>query len=61
MLESAGNTASDVGTGGMKTKLEAAALAAEAGIPTVVLSGQDPTVLYEVAEGKSVGTYFCAE
>lgn len=61
MMGGAGNTSSDVGTGGMKTKLEAAALAAKAGIPTIVMSGKDPTALYDVAEGKSVGTYFCAE
>ena len=61
MIESAGSAGSSVGTGGMKTKLEAAAFAADAGIPTVILSGKDPAVLYDLVEGKPVGTYFCTE
>lgn len=61
MLGVAGNTSSDVGTGGMHTKLEAAAFAAKAKISTIVMSGDDPTLLYDVVEGKSIGTYFCAE
>ena len=61
MIEKAGTEGSDVGTGGMRTKLEAARLAAKHGIPTVIMSGVNPDLLYDLVEGKPVGTYFCAE
>jgi glutamate 5-kinase len=52
----AGTTAvTDVGTGGMITKVDAALIATEAGIPTVVAgAGQAAAAL----EGEPVGTYF---
>jgi glutamate 5-kinase len=54
----AGGKGSALGTGGMITKLHAAKIAAEAGIPTVILNGNDPDLLYDVMEGRSVGTRF---
>lgn len=48
------------GTGGFVTKIRAAQIAAQAGIPTVVMNGSRPTDIYKVLEGKSVGTYFKA-
>ena len=44
-----------VGTGGMVTKVDAAMIATEAGIPTVVASA---TAAREVLEGQPRGTYF---
>jgi glutamate 5-kinase len=44
-----------VGTGGMVTKVDAALIATEAGIPTVVASA---AAAREVLEGQSRGTYF---
>ena len=44
-----------VGTGGMVTKVDAAMIAAEAGIPTVVASA---AAAREVLEGQPRGTYF---
>ena len=44
-----------VGTGGMVTKVDAAMIATEAGIPTVVASA---AAAREVLEGQSRGTYF---
>lgn len=48
------------GTGGFATKIKAAHIATDAGIPVVIMNGKKPTSIYKVLEGKSVGTYFCA-
>ncbi len=56
-----GGAGSKLGTGGMQTKLHAATIAMEAGIPMVIANGQDPAVLYDIAEGRPVGTRFAAK
>jgi glutamate 5-kinase len=53
-----GGAGSAVGTGGMATKVRAAARAAELGIRTVITSGQVPGRLRAVLEGAAVGTLF---
>ena len=58
LFEVAGGRGSKFGTGGMITKLQAAQIATEAGIDTVVCSGDKPENLYKVLEGKQVGTLF---
>ena len=55
------STGSDVGTGGMATKLRAAQMATAAGCEMVIANGQSPEVLYDVAAGKRVGTRFLAK
>lgn len=57
----AGDAGTAVGTGGMVTKLKAASIAGEAGIPMLILNGKDPRVLYSIIDGKKVGTYFAPE
>ncbi len=54
----AGDTGSGVGTGGMVTKIEAAKIATAAGTNMVIANGKDPAVLYDILEGKEVGTRF---
>lgn len=54
----AGGAGSALGTGGMLTKLHAARIAAGAGIDTVVAAGEPMTNLYDILDGKSVGTLF---
>lgn len=54
----AGGVGSSLGTGGMKTKLHAAELCEEAGCEMVILNGENPTLLYELFDGKKVGTRF---
>ena len=54
----AGDSGSAVGTGGMVTKLRAAAIAGDAGIPMIITNGKRPFDLYEICDGKAVGTYF---
>lgn len=57
----AGGSGSDVGTGGMLTKLSAAKIAIAAGIPMALMSGRDPGQLVALAEGAPVrGTLFRA-
>ena len=58
VLAMAGGAGTARGTGGMATKLQAAALVLEAGIPMYILNGKDPTILYDLLDGKQVGTYF---
>ena len=54
----AGGAGSRRGTGGMKTKLQAAALATGQGIDTVITNGKHPESLYDIIVGKMIGTLF---
>lgn len=54
----AGGAGSRRGTGGMRTKLQAANLAIENGIDTIITNGKTPNTLYEIIKGNSVGTLF---
>lgn len=54
----AGGAGSRRGTGGMKTKLRAAALATAQGIDTVITNGKAPEALYEIVKGNKAGTLF---
>ncbi len=51
-------SSSSFGSGGMVSKLTAANMAAEHGIDTVIASGEDPTIVFEIMDGAQVGTYF---
>ncbi len=53
-------SASALGTGGMRTKLEAAAKAATAGIATVLFCGRDADVVAALGEGVLHGTVVAA-
>ena len=56
-----GGAGSQLGTGGMQTKLHAAKITTAAGIPMVIANGEDPAVLYDIVAGKRVGTRFLSE
>ena len=60
ILSLAGDAGSDLGTGGMKTKLRAAGLCMENGTDMVIANGKHPDLLYDIAEGAPVGTKFHA-
>jgi len=49
------------GTGGMTTKLDAAVLAMEAGIDMVITNGAYMETLYDIIEGREIGTRFTAK
>ena len=53
ILAMAGGNGSALGTGGMRTKLDAAAKAASAGIQTVLFSGTDGQTLRLMAQGRT--------
>lgn len=54
----AGGSGSELGTGGMVTKIHAAEICIENGIDMVIANGADSAVLYDIFEGKKVGTRF---
>lgn len=59
MLASAGGTGTNRGTGGMRTKLEAARYCMERDIAVAILAGDHPARLYDLFDGRAVGTVFC--
>lgn len=60
ILACAGGAGTERGTGGMVTKLEAAEYATSNGVDMVIMDGSDPTRLYDLFDGRPVGTYFPA-
>ena len=58
ILALAGGAGSSLGTGGMATKLKAAQIATEAGVDMVITNGEYPERLYDLFDGKAVGTKF---
>lgn len=54
----AGGVTTNVGTGGMRTKIRAVEIAFEAGIDVVLMNGKTPKKLYDLFEDKPVGTLF---
>ena len=56
-----GGAVTNLGTGGMQTKLHAAKLTTEQGIEMVIANGQKPEILYDIIAGKPVGTRFKAQ
>ena len=56
----AGGVGSGLGTGGMATKLKAAALVTAQGCDMIIANGEHPELLYDIAAGRPVGTRFLA-
>ncbi len=61
VLALAGGAGSAVGTGGMRTKLEAAQKATARGITAAIVNGRDDAALSALARGEVRGTLFRAE
>lgn len=57
----AGGVGSSLGTGGMATKLRAAKMVTAQGCDMVITNGERPERLYDIAQGKAVGTRFLAK
>ena len=53
-----GGSAGSQGTGGMATKLHAAEICLNAGCDMIITNGKRPDDLYDILDGKSVGTTF---
>lgn len=58
ILKSGKGSASDFGTGGMATKLAAAKIANASGADMIIANGEDFGILYDIVDGKDVGTLF---
>lgn len=56
-----GDAGSSLGTGGMRTKLNAAKICVEAGCDMIIANGSTPAVLYDIIDGRQVGTRFIAK
>ena len=56
-----GKSRSGLGTGGMATKLSAAKKCIACGTDVVIANGSAPSVLYDIVDGKSVGTRFISK
>lgn len=61
VLALAGGAGSSLGSGGMATKLRAAQIATEAGIDMIITNGEHPEKLYDLFEGKEIGTRFVGQ
>ena len=57
----AGGSNGTQGTGGMVTKLQAAKICMGCGCDMIIANGNNPTNLYDILDGKSVGTTFTGE
>ncbi|MBV8558771.1 MAG: glutamate 5-kinase [Planctomycetaceae bacterium] len=61
VLGLAGSSRSSLGTGGMRSKLEAARLVTHAGGSVIIASGKKPEPLARILAGETVGTLFLAK
>jgi glutamate 5-kinase len=53
-----GAPGSDMGTGGMSTKITSGEIATSHGIDMIIANGENPSILYDIFKGKPVGTVF---
>ncbi len=60
IIAAAGGAGSIGATGGMKTKLDAARIATDAGVELIIASGRAPDVAVRVAREEQIGTRFTA-
>ena len=61
ILDLAGVSSTTQGTGGMITKLHAAEICLACGCDMVIANGNNPEYLYDILDGKNVGTMFSAK
>lgn len=57
-IEAIAGGAGEKGTGGFATKVKAAKIANNAGIPVVIMNGSEPRKIYNVLNGEQIGTKF---
>ena len=61
VLALAGGTGTSRGTGGMVTKLQAARICMDCGCDMVIANGNNANNLYDILDGKEIGTKFTEE
>ncbi|MFC2090732.1 glutamate 5-kinase [Bacteroidota bacterium] len=52
---------STLGSGGMYSKIQAAAYCQNRDIDVIIAEGSEPSVLYKIFDGEDIGTYFISE
>lgn len=60
-IEQTAGKGGKAGVGGMTTKLQAAKVVMQAGIPMVIASGREERILLRILEGERIGTLFLPE
>ena len=58
ILALAGGSGSELGTGGMVTKLRAAKMCMDAGCDMIIMNGERPNDLYRIVDGENIGSRF---
>ena len=58
ILALGGGSSTNLGTGGMATKLEAAKICMPCGCDMIICNGNNPENLYAIMDGKAIGTTF---
>lgn len=58
--KAASGAGSSFGTGGMITKIIAAKMCDESGTDTIIANGDQPEILFDIIDGKDIGTLFIA-
>lgn len=61
IIRIAKGSGSNLGTGGMRTKINAAKIAMASGIKMIIANGSRPDNIYDILLGKEVGTIFSVE
>lgn len=56
--ECAGGAGSNLGTGGMITKLSAAKTSTKAGVDMILANGSEPDIIMDILNGEEIGTLF---
>jgi glutamate 5-kinase len=51
----------NLGTGGMSTKIAAAKMVMEAGVDMIIANGENIYHIQDIMAGKKIGTFFCAQ
>lgn len=54
------STGSNVGTGGMNTKMNAAKIATSAGVDMIIANSKDIRIIHRIMDGREIGTLFVA-
>ncbi|MEK6266460.1 MAG: glutamate 5-kinase, partial [Clostridium sp.] len=58
IIDSADGAGSDLGTGGMATKITAAKIVVDANANMIIAEGSEPNIISDILEGKEIGTLF---
>lgn len=58
IIKLAGGSGTNLGTGGMSTKVKAAKIATQGGVEVIIASGKDPSIMLDLINEQGEGTFF---